>query len=274
MSEAIGINSACHILTDAQLTETEGVTTWDGMTQPSRFVSYLRVSTDKQGIRGLGIEAQRQSVAAYVAQTGGAVVAEFQEVESGKRIDRPELAAALAACRARHATLIIAKLDRLARNARFLLSVVEGCGEAGVVFCDLPTVPPGPVGKFLVTQMAAVAELEAGLISQRTKAALVIAKDRGVRLGNPRLAPGSAASCAKAREARSRIAIERASDVRAVLRDVEASGVIGLRAIAAELEARGVRTPAGRDRWSPEQVRRLANRGRGQSLVEGVGSPG
>ena len=127
------------------------------MRQPGRFVAYLRVSTDGQGRSGLGLEAQRQAVAAYVAQAGGEVVAEFQEVESGKRADRPQLAAALASCRIRRAVLVIAKLDRLARNARFLLSVVEGSGEAGVVFCDLPTVPAGPVGKFLVTQMAAVA---------------------------------------------------------------------------------------------------------------------
>jgi DNA invertase Pin-like site-specific DNA recombinase len=128
-----------------------------------RFVSYLRVSTESQGRSGLGLEAQRQAVAAHVSQAGGEVVAEFREVESGKRADRPQLAAALASCRTRRAVLVIAKLDRLARNARFLLSVVEGSGEAGVVFCDLPTVPAGPVGKFLVTQMAAVAELEAGL---------------------------------------------------------------------------------------------------------------
>ncbi len=153
--------------------------------QRPRFVSYLRVSTDGQGRSGLGLEAQRQAVAAHVAQAGGEVVAEFREVESGKRADRPQLAAALASCRTRRAVLVIAKLDRLARNARFLLSVVEGSGEAGVVFCDLPTVPAGPVGKFLVTQMAAVAELEAGLISQRTRAALAVAKVRGVKLGNP-----------------------------------------------------------------------------------------
>ena len=115
--------------------------------KPGRFVAYLRVSTDGQGRSGLGLEAQRQAVAAYVAQAGGEVGAEFQEVESGKRADRPQLAAALAACRTRRAVLVIAKLDRLARNARFLLSVVEGSGEAGVVFCDLPTVPTGPVGK-------------------------------------------------------------------------------------------------------------------------------
>ena len=136
-----------------------------------RYVAYFRVPTERQGRSGLGLDAQREAVARHVASAGGAVAAEFQEIESGKRGDRPQLAAALAACRA-SATLLIAKLDRLARNARFLLGVVEGSGEGGVVFCDLPTVPPGPVGKFLVTQMAAVAELEAGLISQRTRAAL------------------------------------------------------------------------------------------------------
>ena len=125
--------------------------------------------------------------------------------------DRPQLAAALAACRARRAALVIAKLDRLARNARFLLHVVEGTGEAGVVFCDLPSVPPGPVGKFLLTQMATVAELEAGLISQRTRAALAAAKARGTVLGNPRLRAGApeqawAAAAAKSAQARARAA--------------------------------------------------------------------
>ena len=109
---------------------------------------------------------------------------------------------------------MIAKLDRLARNARFLLHVVEGAGEAGVVFCDLPSVPPGPVGKFLLTQMAAVAELEAGLISQRTRAALAAAKARGTRLGNPQLrsgAPEQARVAAAAKSAQARRA--RAADV-------------------------------------------------------------
>jgi hypothetical protein len=91
-----------------------------------RFVRYLRDSTDGQGRSGLGLEAQRQAVAAYVTQAGGEVVAEFREVENGKRADRPQLAAALASRRTRRAMLVIAKLDRLARNARFLLSVVEG----------------------------------------------------------------------------------------------------------------------------------------------------
>jgi len=225
-----------------------------------RFVSYLRVSTDSQGRSGLGLEAQRQAVAAHVAQAGGELVAEFREVESGKRADRPQLAAALASCRTRRAMLVIAKLDRLARNARFLLSVVEGSGEAGVVFCDLPTVPAGPVGKFLVTQMAAVAELEAGLISQRTRAALAVAKARGVRLGNPSPVPATPAMAAAARAARSRHVTERAADVLAVVRRVQAEGASSLRAIAAELQARGVLTPAGKANWSAAQVRRLLAR--------------
>jgi DNA invertase Pin-like site-specific DNA recombinase len=137
-----------------------------------KFVSYLRVSTDRQGKSGLGIEAQRDAVAGYL--NGGAwnLIGEFVETESGKADDRPELARALARCKVTGATLIVAKLDRLSRNQSFLMSVYEGTGEGGVVFCDLPTIPPGPVGKFIVQQMAAVAELERGLISQRTKAAL------------------------------------------------------------------------------------------------------
>ena len=221
------------------------------------FVSYLRVSTDGQGRSGLGLEAQRQSVAAYVTQAGGEVVAEFREVESGKRADRPQLAAALASCRTRRAVLVIAKLDRLARNARFLLSVVEGSGDGGVVFCDLPTVPAGPVGKFLVTQMGAVAELEAGLISQRTRAALAVAKARGVRLGNPSLTPATAEMAAAARHARSRQVAARAADVLVVVRQVQAEGTSSLRAIAAELHACGVLTAAGKAKWSAIQVRRL-----------------
>ncbi len=110
-----------------------------------------------QGRSGLGLEAQRQAVAAHVTQAGGEVVAEFREVESGKRAVQPQLATALASYRTRRAVVVIAKLDRLARNTRFLLSVVEGSSEAHVVFCDLHTVPAGSVGKFLVTQMAAVA---------------------------------------------------------------------------------------------------------------------
>ena len=226
-----------------------------------RFVSYLRVSTESQGRSGLGLDAQRQAVAAHIAAAGGELVAEFQEVESGKRSDRPQLAAALAACRTRRAVLVIAKLDRLARNARFLLSVVEGSGEAGVVFCDLPSVPAGPIGKFMVTQLAAVAELEAGLISQRTRAALAIAKARGVRLGNPSPTPATPAMAAVARAARSRQVAARTADVLPVVRQIQAEGATSLREIARGLHAQGVQTPGGKDQWSAAQVRRVLQYG-------------
>src|SRR5690349_21511418 len=149
-----------------------------------------------------------------MASVSGELVDTFEEVETGKLNSRPALAQALAACRAMHATLIIAKLDRLARNAAFLLSVVEGSGQGGVVFCDLPQVPPGPPGKFVIAIMAAVAELEAGLISERTKAALAQAQAqaKGVRLGNPRLEPGTREQALRRRrrnDARPPIALRR-----------------------------------------------------------------
>ena len=222
-----------------------------------RFVAYYRVSTDRQGKSGLGLEAQRAAVAKYVGSAGGVVAAEFEEVESGKRNDRPQLAAALAACRARRTTLVIAKLDRLARNARFLLHVVEGVGEAGVVFCDLPQVPPGPIGKFLLTQMAAVAELEAGLISQRTRAALAAAKARGTVLGNPRLRAGAPDQARAAAATKSAQARARAVDTLPYLDAAHRAGAHTLHELAEALTSRGVPTPAGKDGWRPEQVRRI-----------------
>ena len=222
-----------------------------------RFVAYYRVSTDRQGKSGLGLEAQRTAVAKYVASAGGTVTAEFEEVESGKRNDRPQLAAALAACRAHRAALVIAKLDRLARNARFLLHVVEGTGEAGVVFCDLPQVPPGPVGKFLLTQMAAVAELEAGLISQRTRAALAAAKTRGTVLGNPQLRAGTPDQARAAAAAKSKQARTWAADVLPYLEAAHRAGARTLHELAEALTNRGVLTPAGKGDWRPEQVRRV-----------------
>ena len=227
-------------------------------TAPTRFVAYFRVSTDQQGRSGLGLEAQHTSVARYIdSQASGVMVAAFEEVESGKRNDRPQLAAALAACRAHRATLVIAKLDRLSRNARFLLSIVEGTGEGGVVFCDLPTVPAGPVGKFLITQMAAVAELEAGLISQRTKAALGAAKARGVKLGNPQLRAGTADSAKAAAAASASQAKARAADVLPLIRQAQKAGATTLQAVADAMTARGIPTPGGRGGWHPATVKRV-----------------
>ena len=145
-----------------------------------RFVAYLRVSTDKQGRSGLGLEAQRAAVAAHVDGTRGQIVSEFVEVESGRRKDRPQLAAALDACRALRAILVIAKLDRLARNVAFVSNLMESGVE--FVAADMPT-----VNRLTIHILAAVAEEEARMISARTKAALAAAKARGVRLGNPQL---------------------------------------------------------------------------------------
>jgi DNA invertase Pin-like site-specific DNA recombinase len=142
------------------------------------------VSTDKQGRSGLGLEAQREAVTRYLNGGNWTLAAEYVETESGKRSDRPKLAAALAHAKAIKATVVFAKLDRLTRNVDLLRSLVAS--DVDLVFCDLPHVPAGAMGRFLLTQMASVAELlEAGLVSERTKAALAAAKARGVKLGNP-----------------------------------------------------------------------------------------
>jgi hypothetical protein len=122
----------------------------------SPFIAYYRVSTQRQGASGLGLEAQEAAVATYIRQQGGILIQSFKEVESGKNDARPALAEALSACRAMKAVLVIAKLDRLARNAEFLLRIVRESGEGGVAFCDLPRLPPGPMGKFIIGLLAGV----------------------------------------------------------------------------------------------------------------------
>ena len=125
------------------------------------------------------------------------------------------------------------------------------------MFCDLPTVPAGPVGKFLITQMAAVAELEAGLISQRTRAALVQAKARGVKLGNPQLRAGTADSARAAAAASSAQARQRAADVLPLIHQAQKAGAATLQAIADAMKARGIPTPGGRGEWHPATVQRV-----------------
>ena len=233
--------------------------------QPARsFVAYCRVSTAQQGRSGLGLEAQQAAIHAYLKPGDRLLRPIFVEVESGKANDRPELAKALERCRKTGATLLVAKLDRLARNARFLLSIVEGTGEAGVVFLDLPTIPAGPVGKFLLTQMAAVAELEAGLIGQRTKAALAAAKARGVKLGGWRghriATPETIQKAATAAaEARSVAADQAAFRVLPAIDALRAEGITSLNAIANALNQRGQQTPRGGS-WTATAVRRVLAR--------------
>ncbi len=145
-----------------------------------KFVSYYRVSTDRQGRSGLGLDAQKEAVQQRLNGGRWQLIAEFVEIESGKRAKRPQLDAALAACKKHKAKLVVAKLDRLSRNVSFLLKLIDSGVE--VLFADLPELN-GAMGRFMLTTMASVAELEAGLISERTKAALKAAKARGVKLG-------------------------------------------------------------------------------------------
>ncbi len=275
----------------------------------AHFVAYYRVSTDKQGRSGLGLEAQRAAVKAHVSDAHGTVAAEFVEVESGRKKDRPQslgeifciyikglrkrqvrqrrsetnktercqwacrisasaidskdskrsrpdtqLAAALAAARVHRAVLVIAKLDRLARNVHF----VSGLMESGVEFvaADMPT-----VNRLTVHILAAVAEEEARMISARTKAALAAAKARGVRLGNPNLAAGSPAQARAANAVKTGRAQLRAADVLPFIEQARRAGATTLQQLADALAARGVPTPSGRGRrWHPVQVARIVGR--------------
>jgi DNA invertase Pin-like site-specific DNA recombinase len=223
-----------------------------------RFVSYLRVSTAGQGRSGLGVEAQRLAVETYLNGGKWTLVKEFVEIESGKRSDnRPELAKALSLCRAHRAALVVAKVDRLARSQGFLSRILEA--GVDVRFCDLPQIE-GPTGRFLLQSMMSVAELEAGMISARTKAALAASKARGKTLGGFRGRAGTSADLAKARAARSATADSQADALAPILARIDPTGASSLRVVAAQLAAEGVPTPSGRGEWTAKAVSRLRDR--------------
>jgi DNA invertase Pin-like site-specific DNA recombinase len=225
------------------------------MTKPMKWVAYTRVSTQRQGRSQLGIEAQKHAIAEHVRAHGGACVAEFTEIESGRHNDRPELQRALAACRMHGATLLIAKLDRLARRASFLLSL----RDSGIDFvaCDLQG-----ANRLTVGILAMVAETEAEAISARTKAALAAAKRRGVQLGNPDnfTDRGRAKGRSAARVALRTGARQRAADREAHVKDLRGEGRTTASDIARGLSERGVPTPRGSTTWSCVQVQRLLAR--------------
>ena len=148
----------------------------------TQYITYFRVSTRRQAASGLGLEAQQSSVASFLGPSPD-IMATYQETESGKRADRPQLKLALDHCKRSRASLVMAKVDRLTRSLSFLLSVLDSGVE--LVFCDMPQLN-GPQGRFILQQMASVAELEAGMISARTKAALAAAKARGTIWGGCR----------------------------------------------------------------------------------------
>ena len=258
-----------------------------------RFVSYLRVSTQRQGRSGLGLEAQRKAVADYLNGGRWRLVSELIEVESGANANRPKLAEALALCRSHRATLVVAKLDRLARDAHFLL----GLQKAGVDFvaADMPS-----ANRMTVGIMALVAEEERRMISARTKAALAAAKVRGVKLGGRRLrhADRSAAEAvavaaavaaagsvqemagalegafdahntavatrvemaARARGGRSRRADQRAASIADTIARLDPTGTDSLRALAAKLTEDEVPTATGKGVWTAAAVARVRRR--------------
>src|SRR3984893_10518763 len=214
-----------------------------------KFIAYLRVSTTKQGKSGLGLEAQRKAVPDFLDGGKWQLVKEFVEIESGKKADRPQLMKAFQACRVFGAKLVIAKLDRLSRDAYFLL----GLEKAGVDFvaADMPT-----ANRLTVGIMAMVADEERRMISARTKAALAAAKARGVQLGGDRGARLTAKQRAAGRAVQQEHARNRAADLVPIIKELQEAGCESLRAIAAELEERGIPTARG-GKWSSVQVARL-----------------
>ena len=225
------------------------------MTGVQRLVAYERVSTARQGASGLGPEAQRNTIDAFTAARAAEILARFTEVESGKTANRPELTAAIHLARLTGATLVIAKLDRLSRNAAFLLTL----RDSGVRFLavDMPEANDLTVGI-----MALVAQAEREAISRRTKEALAVAKARGVKLGNPngaaallRAGKGGCALCKTV----SMNADQHAADLAPVIADIRTTGHVTLRAIAAQLTNRGMLTRQG-GQWHVSNVRNLLRR--------------
>jgi DNA invertase Pin-like site-specific DNA recombinase len=222
-----------------------------------KFVAYYRVSTGKQALSGLGLEAQKVAVEDYLNGGRWTLIDQFTEVESGKNSDRSQLALALALCRLHNATLVVAKLDRLARNLHFLSGLMESGCE--FVCCDMPS-----ANRLTIHVLAAVAEAEALAISQRTKVALAAAKRRGVVLGGDRggltwkvQEKGRAISIAKRHEH----AQKRAADLLPIIEALRQQGALSLQDIADGLNKRNI--PAARGgAWQPVQVSRVLERAR------------
>lgn len=220
-----------------------------------KIVAYHRVSTARQGTSGLGLQAQKRAIEQYAEGRNAEVIAAFTEVESGKLNDRPELTKALHLAKVTGATLVIAKLDRLSRNAAFLLTLRDS--GANFVAADLPDANSLTVGI-----MALVAQQEREAISKRTKEALAAAKARGTKLGNPngaaalrRAGKGNSASVASIKGR----ADQHARDLAPVIASLRSEGVISLGATAAALNERGMLTPRG-GRWYKSSVKNLITR--------------
>ena len=217
-----------------------------------KFVAYYRVSTRKQGKSGLGLEAQQEAVRSHLNGGRWKLIAEVTEVESGKKNDRPKLSEALALCRVYGATLIIAKLDRLARNVNFISNLMDSSVE--FVAVDMPT-----ASRFNIHIMAAVAEQEADMIAARTKAAMATAKAKGTKLGrrDDAIAAYASKGAQVSAERRGAAASKRAGDLLPAIQRIQAEGATSLRDIAAVLNERGILTPTEKGEWSAVQVSRV-----------------
>jgi DNA invertase Pin-like site-specific DNA recombinase len=207
------------------------------------YIAYYRVSTEKQGRSGLGLDAQREAVSQFLGCREGSVISEFVEIESGRKSDRPQLTEALSACKRLRAILLIAKLDRLARSVAFVAGLMEG--DVEFVAADMPE-----ASKFVLHIMAAVAEHERQLIGERTRAALAAAKARGIKLGSN----GAALATKHRREA--------AAFAETLYPHVQAALLGGARSyasIAANLNSQGLLSREG-GKWHSASVGRLLKR--------------
>jgi len=222
-----------------------------------KAAAYTRVSTDKQGHSGLGLEAQQAAIRAFAAREGFDIVEWYTEVETGKGADalarRPQLAAALKAGRALRGPVLVSKLDRLSRDVHFISGLMAERVEFIVTELGRQADP------FVLHLFAALAEKERQLISERTKAGLAAAKARGVQLGNPRLRAGTPEFVAVARRARTEKADDRATDLSDLIASARASGKATLQQIADYLNMLGVPTARGAT-WSPMAVLRIERR--------------
>jgi DNA invertase Pin-like site-specific DNA recombinase len=222
----------------------------------AEVIAYFRVSTARQGESGYGLEAQQVAVEGLLQRLGHELVGQFTEIESGRKAERPQLAAALAEARRRKAVLCVAKLDRLARDVELIAGLVketERNGFGGLLFADFPDVDPSTAeGELFINQMAAFAQFEARRISQRTKAGLAVAKARGVRLGGVR--PGTI----KSNEAAKQRATDGAERVRPILEAMVIKGAT-LREMASGLAGAGFLTRNGQQ-LSPTQIKRMIAR--------------
>jgi len=214
-----------------------------GEPHKGKYVAYYRVSTDKQGRSGLGLSAQKAAVKRYLNGGSWEIIGEFTEIESGRKGRRPELDAAIALAKKSKATLVVAKLDRLYRNPYFVAKLMHE--KVPFVCCDNPH-----ASKLTIHILAAVAENEAELISERTKAALQAARARGQKLGSPTPEKGARQGGLVVSKEADRFA----DNVMPIIRDLRRKGINSFRELAQALNDRGVKTARGGE-WHASTVR-------------------